>query len=587
MFLRSKIWRKDGKEHRSWSVVENRRVRGGRVVQRHVLYLGEINDSQRAAWARAIEIFDDRGGAKQIALFPEDRVAPALSCDVVSIRLAGMRLRRPRQWGACWLAMLLWGQLRLDDFWRPFLPLSREGTDWLNVLKTLVAYRLIDPGSEWRLHRHWFEQSAMGDLLGEDAALVQPNTLYRCLDLLLVHKARLFTFLRERWKDMFEADFDVLLYDLTSTYFECDPPETGKRKHGYSRDKRPDCVQVVIALVVTPDGFPLAYEVMDGNTSDKTTLKAFLSKIETQYGRARRTWVMDRGIPTEDVLAEMRNAPTPIRYLVGTPRGRLTTLEKALAGKPWQDVRDSVRVKLVEDGDETYVLARSEGRREKEQGIRRRRLRKLVKRLRQLQGQTLTRDELLLKLGAAKKEAGKAYGLLTIKTPAKDEPVTPQTFRFSLDRKKLREARRREGGYLLRSNIAADDPGHLWSLYLHLVEIEQVFKELKSDLAIRPIHHQLDNRIEAHIFVAFLAYCLMVTLKQRLKALAPGLTPRAVLEKLAAIQMIDVELPTTDGRAIVLSRHTEPGDDHRLMLQRLKLDLPAQPPPKITASLQA
>ena len=228
---------------------------------------------------------------------------------------------------------------------------------------------------------------------------------------------------------------------------------------------------MVIALVITPDGFPLAYEVMDGNTSDKTTLKAFLSKIEAQYGRANRTWVMDRGIPTEDVLAEMRNAPTPIHYLVGT-RGRLTKLEKALAGKPWQEVRDSVRVKLVEDGDETYVLARSEGRREKEQGMRRRRLRKLVKRLRQLQGHALTRDELLLKLGAAKKEAGKAYRLLTIKTPAKDEPVTPQTFRFSLDRKKLREARRREGDYLLRSNIAADDPAQLWSLYLHLVEID-------------------------------------------------------------------------------------------------------------------
>jgi len=586
MFLRCKIRRKDGKEHRSWSVVENRRVRGGRVVQRHVLYLGEINDSQRAAWARAIEIFGG-GGAKQIALFPEDRVAPALPCDVVSIRLSGMRLRRPRQWGGCWLAMLLWDELRLDDFWRPLLPPSREGTDWLNVLKTLVVYRLIDPGSEWRLHRHWFEHSAMGDLLGEDVALVQPNTLYRCHDFLLAHKARLFTFLRERWTDMFQADFEVLLYDLTSTYFECDPPEAGKRKHGYSRDKRPDCVQVVLALVITPDGFPLAYEVMDGNTSDKTTLKAFLSKIEAQYGRAKRTWVMDRGIPTEDVLAEMRNAPTPIRYLVGTPRGRLTKLEKALASKPWQDVRDSVRVKLVEDGDETYVFARSEGRREKEQGMRRRRLRKLIKRLRQLQGQALTRDELLLKLGAAKKEAGKAYGLLTIKTPAKDEPVTPQTFRFSLDRKKLREARRREGGYLLRSNIAADDPAHLWSLYLHLVEIEQAFKELKSDLAVRPIHHQLENRIEAHIFVAFLAYCLMVTLKQRLKALAPGLTPRAVIEKLGAIQMIDVELPTTDGRTIVLSRHTEPEDDHRLLLQRLKLDLPAQPPPKVMASLQA
>jgi len=584
MFLRHKIRRKDGKEHRAWSVVENRRVRGGRVVQRQVLYLGEINDSQRAAWSQAIEVFDEGGQAKQIALFPEDRVAPVLDCDVVSIRLSGMRLRRPRQWGACWLAVLLWDQLRLDDFWRPALPPSREGTSWLNVLKTLVAYRLISPGSEWRLHRHWFEHSAMGDLLGEDIALAQPNNLYRCLDMLLARKPALFTFLRQRWKDLFQADFEVLLYDLTSTYFECDPPEGGKRKFGYSRDKRSDCVQVVIALIVTPDGFPLAYEVMDGNTSDKTTLRAFLAKIETQYGKAQRTWVMDRGIPTEEVLAEMRGSPTPIHYLVGTPRGRLTKLERALAAKPWEEVRASVRVKLIEHGEETYVLARSESRREKEQAMRQRRLRKLIKRLRELQRQDLTRDELLLKLGAAKKEAGKAYGLLAIHTPTKDQPVTPQTFHFTLDRKKLRAARRREGGYLLRSNINGDDPGHLWRLYLQLVEIEQAFKELKNDLSIRPIHHQLETRIEAHIFVAFLAYCLMVTLKQRLKALAPGLTPRAVLEKLDAMQMIDVELPTTDGRTVVLSRYTEPEVDHLLLLQRLKLDLPAQPPPKITAS---
>ena len=248
-------------------------------------------------------------------------------------------------------------------------------------------------------------------------------------------------------------------------------------------------------------------------------------------------------------------------------------------------MRESVRVKLIEHGEETYVLARSDARREKEQAMRRRRLRKLVKRLRDLQRQELTRDELLLKLGAAKKEAGKAYGLLTIHTPAKDQLVTPQTFHFSLDRKKLRLARRREGGYLLRSNISGDDPGHLWRLYLQLVEIEQAFKELKNDLSVRPIHHQLETRIEAHIFVAFLAYCLMVTLKQRLKALAPGLTPKAVLEKLAAIQMIDVELPTTDDRTIVLSRHTEPEDDHLLLLQRLKLELPAQPPPRITAAI--
>ena len=587
MFLRHKICRKDGKEHRTWSVVENRRVHNGRVVQRQVLYLGEINDSQRASWSRAIEALDEGGRSTQIALFPEDRVAPALDCDVVSIRLSEMRLRRPRQWGACWLAMVLWNQLRLDEFWAQALPPSREGTSWLNILKTLASYQLISPGSEWRLHRQWFDESAMGDLLGEDAALALPNNLYRCLDKLTEHKKALFTFLRERWKDLFQADFEVLLYDLTSTYFECDPPEDGKRKFGYSRDKRSDCVQVVIALIVTPDGFPLAYEVMDGNTSDKTTLKAFLARIEAQYGAGKRTWVMDRGIPTEEVLAEMRGSSTPIHYLVGTPRGRLTKMDKALAAKPWQDVRESVRVKLIEDGEETYVLARSEARREKEQAMRRRRLRKLIKRLRELQRQDLTRDELLLKLGAAKKEAGRAYGLLAIHTPKKDQPVTPQTFHFKLDRKKLRAARRREGGYLLRSNIKGDDPGHLWRLYLQLVEIEQAFKELKNDLSVRPIHHQLETRIEAHIFVAFLAYCLMVTLKQRLKALAPGLTPRAALEKLAAIQIIDVELPTTDGRTVLLSRHTEPETDHLLLLQRLKIELPEQPPPKIAAATDA
>jgi transposase len=584
MFLRHKIRRKDGKEHRTWSVVESRRVHDGRVVQRQVLYLGEINNSQKAAWSKAIEVFDeDTGAPRQIALFPEDRPTPVLDCDVVSIRLRAMRLRRPRQWGACWLAMLLWDQLRLDAFWTPALPPSREGTNWLNVLKTLVAYQLISPGAEWRLHRHWFEQSAMGDLLGEDIALAQPSTLYRCLDKLTAHKQALFSYLRERWKDLFDADFDVLLYDLTSTYFECDPPEGGKRRFGYSRDKRPDCVQVVIALIVTPQGFPLAYEVMDGNTSDKTTLKAFLAKIENQYGKAQRVWVMDRGIPTEEVLAEMRASDPPVRYLVGTPRGRLTKLEKAFTSKPWEEARASVRVKLLEHENETYVLAQSEGRRSKESAMRKRRLRKLIRRLRELQQQALTRDELLLKLGAAKKEAGRAYGLMTILTPSKDQPATPETFRFSLDRKKLRQALRREGSYLLRSNINSCDPQELWRMYLQLVEIEQAFKELKSDLSIRPIYHQLEQRIEAHIFIAFLAYCLQVTLKQRLKALASGLTPRAVLEKFATIQMIDVELPTTDGRLIVLSRYTEPENDQQLLLQRLQLHLPAQSRPKIVA----
>lgn len=586
MFLRHKIRRKDGKEHRYWSVVENRRVGSGRTVQRHVLYLGEINDSQRTAWCRTIEAFDEGGQhAKQIALFPEDRAAPPLDCDVVHVRLSGMRLRRPRQWGACWLACHLWEQLQLDEFWAGRLAASREGTRWFNVLKTLVSYRLIDPGSEWRLHRQWYEQTALGDLLGEDFGLVSKDNLYRCLDKLLAHKTELFGFLQQRWKALFQAEFDVLLYDLTSTYFESDPPEAGKRRFGHSRDKRSDCVQVVIALVVTPDGFPLAYEVMPGNTSDKTTLRDFIQRIEAQYGKVGRTWLMDRGIPTEEVLAEMRAAETPSYYLVGTPRGRLNQMEQSFVSLPWTAARGSVQVKLAEQDGELYVLARSGARRDKEQAIRRRRLKKLLKRLHELRQQKLTRDQLLIKLGAAKKEAGAAvYRIIDIQLPETDQPVTPETFGFRLNWPRLREARRREGSYLLRTNLTASDAAQLWTLYMQLIEVEQAFKELKGDLAIRPIYHQTDARIEAHIFVAFIAYCLQITLKQRLRSLAPGLTPRSVLDKMAAMQMLDVHLPTTDGRTIVLSRYTEPEADQAILLQLLKISLPAQPPPRITAT---
>ena len=386
MFLRHKVRRKDGREHRYWSIVENRRVAGGRTVQRHVLHLGEINDNQIAAWCQTIEAFDEGGQhARQIALFPEDRAGPTLDCDVVHVRLSGLRLRHPRQWGACWLACQLWDQLRLDDFWSVRLPASRQGTRWLNVLKAQVCYRLIDPGSEWRLHRQWFDQSAIGDLLGEDFALVGKDNLYRCLDKLPAHKTDLFSFLQQRWKSLFQAEFDILLYDLTSTYFECDPPAAGKRRFGYSRDKRSDRVQVVIALVVTSDGFPLAYEVMPGNTADRTTLRDFIKRIETQYGKVGRTWVMGRGIPTEDVLAEMRASETPVSYLVGTPRGRLNQLEQTFLSRPWTAVRDSVQVKLVEQDGELYILARSGARRDKEQAMRRRRLKKLVKRLETVQ----------------------------------------------------------------------------------------------------------------------------------------------------------------------------------------------------------
>ena len=585
MFLRAKRRFKDGKEHRYWSIVENRRCRGNRIVQRQVLYLGEINDQQRAAWCRTIDVVQENTRrAQQIAIFPEDRQAPELDCEVVQVKLNELQLQRPRQWGACWLALELWEQLRLDDFWSSHLSTSRQGTGWLQVLKTLVCYRLIDPGSEWRLHRQWFDQSAMADLLGEDFALVQKDKLYRCLDRLLPHKQAFFSFLKGRWQTLFNPRFDILLYDLTSTYFESDPPGVGKRQYGYSRDKRPDCVQVVIALIVTPEGFPLAYEVMPGNTSDKTTLADFLKKIEAQYGKSQRVWVMDRGIPTEATLAQMRQSETPVHYLVGTPRGRLTKLEKAFVGKPWEQARESVEVKLLEQSDELYILARSTGRMHKERAMRTRKLKRLWKRLHELQRQKLTRDQLLIKLGAAKKDAGKAYALVNIALPKDNDDLQANGFGLSLHKDKLQQVRRREGRYLLRSNLTQSGPATLWEYYIQLTEIEQAFKELKSDLAIRPIYHQLDHRIEAHIFVAFIAYCLQVTLKQRSRSLAPGLTPRAVLEKFATVQMVDVHLPTTDGRQLILSRYTQPEKDLQLLLSQLKLILPEQPPPKIKSA---
>jgi hypothetical protein len=583
MFLRANRRIKDGKEHRYWSIVENRRTAEGRVAQRQVLYLGEINDSQKDSWCKTIEVLEEGHGLpRQVALFPEDRTVPEGELEVIQVRLGQLELRRPRQWGACWLACLLWDQLQLEEFWGERLPPSREGTRWPNVLKTLVCYRLIAPGSEWRLHRQWYEQSAVGDLLGEDFRLVEIDTLYRCLDKVVGHKEALFSFLQQRWQDLFNVEFDVLLYDLTSTYFEADPPASGKRQFGYSRDKRSDCVQVVIALIITAEGFPLAYEVLAGNTSDKTTLSDFLKKIEQQYGQARRIWIMDRGVPTEATLTEMKTSTPVVSYLVGTPRGRLSKLEKAFLALPWEKAQESVEVKLLPQEGELYILARSTGRRLKERSIRRRRLKQLWRRLHELQQQKLKRDELLLKLGAAKTQARTAYRLVEIQLPSKSDPVTPQTFTFTLRKDQLRLARRREGHYLLRSNLCGENPALLWQYYMQLTQVEQAFKNLKSDLALRPLYHQKDSRIEAHIFVAFLAYCLHVTLQQRLRPLAPGLTPRAVLDKLAAIQMVDVHLPTTDGRRLILSRYTQPEKDQLLLLRQLQLNLPDQPPPKIT-----
>ena len=580
MFLRCTTRKKDGKEHRYWNIVENRRISGGRVVQRQVLYLGEINDSQREAWRKTIEVFQDGATTAQMALFPEDRAVEINDEQVVKIRLKEVELRRPRQWGACWLACKLYEQLSLDKFFGEKLPPSRKGTRWDLIVQALCSYRLMEPGSEWKLHRYWYEKSAMADLLGAGFELVEIHKLYQCLDRLMVHKRALFDHLTQRWKDLFNTKFDVLLYDLTSTYFESDPPfpEGDKRKHGYSRDKRFDCVQVIIALIVTPEGFPLAYEVLAGNTADNTTLPGFLKKIEAQYGKAERIWVMDRGIPTEAVLQQMRESDPPISYLVGTPKGRLTRYEKSLTDQPWHKVREGVEVKLLTQDDEVYVLTQSRDRVYKERSMRRRQLKRLWERLHELSGMALSRDQLLLKLGAAQQQSHSAWRLVQIALPEGEE-----SFQFSLRKDKLRKIRRREGRYLLRTNLVGRDPAEMWEFYTQLVQVEEAFKTLKGDLAIRPIHHQKERRIEAHIFVAFLAYALHVTLRRRLRDLAPGLTPRAVLDKFGLVQMIDIHLPTTDGRKVIMSRYTQPEPELQMLLKQLRLSLPHQPPPRVTA----
>lgn len=585
MFLRSTTRKKDGKEHRYFSVVENRRLSRGKTAQRTVLYLGEVNDRQESAWRKTLEVFDEeQQSRRKLSLFPEDREIPEDATDSLQVKLSGLELRRPRAFGNCWLGCEMWRQLGLEEFWQGRLPDGREAVGWEKVLRLLVVNRLIDPGSEFRVHRQWFLASAMDELLGEDFKVAERDRLYRCLDRLLEHKQDLFVYLRQKWADLFQADFEVLLYDLTSTYFEGEMEQNPKAKRGYSRDGRPDCLQVVIALVVTPDGFPLGYEVMNGNTADSTTLRGFLEKIETSYGKAKRMWVMDRGIPTEAVLAEMRDPARQVSYLVGTPKSKIKQHEQKWLNLPWQKVRDSIEVKLFEQGGELYVLAKSEGRRSKEMAMRRKRLARLLWKLRAMRHSLPARDQLLMRIGAAKSEAGRAFAFVTIQLPVSGSPVSRQSFRFHLDKSKLQQAELRDGHYLLRSNLTGGDPAVLWARYVQLTQIESVFRSLKSELGIRPVYHQLEHRIDAHILIAFLAYCLQVTLKNRLMVHAPGLTPLAVIEKLAAIQMIDVHIPVVDGRWLILPRYTQPEADVKILLDKLQLPLPAQPPPRITSS---
>ena len=580
MFLRSYKRKKNGKWHQYFSIVENRRCAGGTTVQRTVLYLGEVTSSQQDTWCKTLEVFDeDAGTIQQKSLFADAADLPESDIDSIKVKLSQMQLYRPRSFGDCWLACELWQKLGLDEFWPERIDDSRSDIPWSKVLKLLVVNRLSRPGSEFYVHRQWFDKTAMDELLNTDYRIASKDRLYRCLDRILGHKEDLCKHLKTQWEGMFGIEFDVLLYDLTSTYFEGLSGQNPKATFGYSRDKRSDCRQVVIALIVTPEGFPVGYEVLPGNTLDKTTLRFFLNKIESMYGKARRVWVMDRGIPTEEVLSQMRGQN--IHYLVGAPRATLNKLEGKLVELDWKQANYNVKVKLLAQDNELYVLAKSKDRRAKERAIRRYKLRRYLQGLAKLRKNCRNRDRLMERLGALKLQAGKSARCVCITIPPQSSPVTQENFTYHLNKGTYKKMLLRDGMYLLRTTITETAPEVIWQRYVLLTQVEAAFKSLKSDLAVRPVYHQLEHRVEAHIFVAFLAYCLMVTLRQKLRTCAGGLTAQDVLDKFGAVVMIDVRIPTTDGRILEMRRYSQPELEHRIILDKLKMDLPKQPPPKV------
>jgi len=584
MFLKRRVRKKDGKEHVHYALCESLRVHSGRVVQRQVLHLGEWNTTQRASWQRTLEIVNEEDGARlQRRLFTDrDGAAPADAEDVVEVRLSSLRVRVPRRFGDCWAGCRLWRELGLDEFWRERLGAERGEVPWEKVLELLAVNRLLDPRSELFVHEKWFPQTAMAVLLDCDFAVAEKDRLYRCLDRLAEHKAALEAHLAARWKDLFNASFDVVLYDLTSTYFEGSADTIPKARRGYSRDHRPDCKQLVIALIVTPEGFPLTYEIFSGNTVDVTTLKTIVEQVEARHGAARRVWVFDRGITSEKNLAWLRERGA--HYLVGTPKPKLRDFEQHLSFTDWTRASSEVEVKLCPDSEEIYVLCRSTGRVEKEHAMRRRALRAFVRDLIKLRRQ-VARGALCEARTIERRMAWLEERHRPMRRFLRRYELREGRVEWEWDRDKWRASVARDGAYLLRAHWPGQsDPAALWAAYIQLTEAEAAFRTLKSEIKVRPIWHWKESRVEAHIMVAFLGYAMWVCLKKLAAPRAPSLTPWQVLTHLRAIVMVDVEFDTRDGRRLTLPRITEPEKEQAALLLQLGWTLPEQPPPRIRAA---
>jgi transposase len=578
MFLKAHERCKDGKRHVYYSLTESLRVSRKRVVQRTVLHLGELNTTQVERWQRTIEAIHEDGQRRQLRLFTDrEGQVPVAADDVAEVILSSLVVRRPRRFGDCWIGCKLWEDLGLRAFWQDALGEQRGEVPWAKVVELLVVNRLCDPRSELFIHEKWFPQTAMDLLLDSTAAVAEKDRLYRALDRMVAHKDALERHLADKWRDLFGARFDVLLYDLTSTYFEGEAEGVEKAARGYSRDHRPDCAQLVIAIVVTPEGFPLSYEVFGGNRADVTTLEAMLDQVEAKHGRARRIWVFDRGIVSEANLQRLRERGG--QYVVGTPRHRLGDYEKELLEGSWQQINESVQVQLIAQDQETYVLARSVERAKKEEAMRWRQIRGLMRDLVRLRrsirkGTLADSDKVLMRLGRLSERWPRAWH--DVSTDWKEGKLS-----WHWDRQALRLAQHRDGAYLLRTNLSDHRPEALWRMYVQLTEVEAVFRALKSELAIRPIWHWVGPRVEAHVLVAFLGYCLWVCLKQKLKASAPGLSPWQLLDQFQRIVQVEVWFKLKAGGAICLPRITQPEPAQAMIMHQLNWSLPEQPPPRI------
>jgi transposase len=578
MFLKAHERCKDGKRHVYYSLTESLRVSRQRVVQRAVLHLGELNTTQVERWQRTIEAIHEEGQRRRLRLFTDrEGPVPVAAEDVAGVILSSLVVRRPRRFGDCWIGCKLWEELGLRAFWDEALGGQRGEAPWAKVVELLVVNRLCDPRSELFIHEKWFAQTAMDLLLDGDGAVAEKDRLYRALDRMVAHKDALERHLADKWRDLFGASFDVLLYDLTSMYFEGDAEEVDKVARGYSRDHRPDCAQVVIAIVVTPEGFPLNYEVFDGNRADVTTLEAMLDQGEAKHGRPRRIWVFDRGIVSEANLQRLRERGG--QYVVGTPRHRLRDYQKELLAGTWQPINESVQVQLIAQDQETHVLARSVERARKEEAMRWRQIRglmrDLVKLRRSIRKGTLAEpDKVMMRLGRFSERWPRAWHHGS--TDWKEGKLNGHW-----DRPALRLAEPRDGAYLLRTNLSDHRPEALWRMYVQLTEVEAVFRALKSELAIRPIWHWVGPRVEAHVMVAFPGYCLWVCLKQKLKGSAPGLSPWQLLDQFQRIVQVEVGFKLKAGGAICLPRITQPEPAQAMILHQMNWSLPEHPPPRI------